>query len=1340
MGHPELLFALSARSPSALSAGAERLADWLTGDGAAVPLADVSHTLAVRRTHLAERLTVRAGDRGTLVRLLRAAAAGGQPGPRVARGSVRDTRGAAPVFVFSGHGSQWDGMGAQLLAEEPEFAAAIASVEEVVREESGHNLRALITEDGLTGSGMDRVQPAVYAVQIGIAAVLRGRGVRPAAVIGHSMGEIAAAVVAGALTPEDGARIVCRRSLLMERRAGSGATALVELPAAEARRRLIGRPGISVAVHASPRTCAVAGRPEAVERFVAECRDRELLARLVPGVRIGAHSPLVDPLLGDLRTALADISPVPARLPCYGTTLDDPREQPVLDAAYWAANLRRPVRLTEAVRVAADDGLRVFLEVSPHPVVAQSVLETVLETDATHGGRSTVLGTLNRNGAGPDALVDALAGLHCAGVTLPRGAATAGRPAELPTYAWQHRTFTRPARTPVDALPHPLLGHHVVLPGTPVRHVWQSSVTPGRLPWLGDHRVRGTPVLPGTACAELALAAACDAFDTHPGAVRVDDLALLRLLALTAPVTLTTTLDEDPAGRGGTVTVVAGTRTGAAPTVLARARLSTAPVEAVPPTVPAVDADGTDIAPPQLYALLRSLGQEHGPAFAGLTEVRVADGVAASRVSRPADLPRDGRWRFHPALLDACLHAVGALLPPTADGTYLPTGIERLRVLGPPGDTLMCRARLLPAADGALRAEVLVTDTAGAPVAHVSGLRLSRLGTDALPLDVGPLFRHVRWDTSPPPPPRRGTGLQWIVVDADPASAAAASLTAAGVTCELLPPQTPLGHTGQPGGVLLVAGTAPDPRDTSEAASTRPAVPRRAQRQVDAALRLAADLVLRAEEAGTPPPPLTVLTVRGQQVRPGEEPDPEQAALRAVVRTLRLEHPGLRARVVDLAEAGTAPVDEILDQDGPDEVAWRDGRRQVARLTAGPPPADRAPGRGRPVVRPGGGYLITGGTRGLGLATARWLAEGGAKALILGGRGIIGPDAADELERIRSLGTHVELVRGDVAQPGTAERMIDALAATGTRLHGVVHTAAVVEDAPATAEDGGRLHRVWAPKADGAWRLHEATLDADLDWWLGFSSLAALVGSPGQAEYAAANAFLDSVVALRRARGLPALTVNWGPWGGVGAVQDRDIAGMGKLTVREGFTALESLLAAGAGRAGVARLTDRAFTRAYPQARGSSFLATQAQAAETGSGFDVAALGGMSDGERRDAVRVRTLLSIGRVLGFADHDRIDDRPLVHLGLDSITAVRIKSALYEDFGVDVPVARLLQGASAAELSEQVADAFTGGGATGGGSERSGASAVVHDAGRRGAARIALAGAGRARRRNTSRRTS
>ncbi|MFF8288535.1 SDR family NAD(P)-dependent oxidoreductase [Streptomyces sp. NPDC016309] len=1350
MKHGEMPFALSARTPAALRENAGRLARWLTEEGAGTPPADVAHTLARRRAHLTERLVVRAADRDTLTRLLATVAEGGEPGPLAVRGSVPDTRGTRPVFVFSGHGSQWDGMGTRLLAEEPAFAAVIDTLEPVVRQETGLSLRALITEDGLAASGMDRVQPAVHAVQVGLAAVWRARGIHPGAVIGHSLGEVAAAVVAGALSPEDGARVVCRRSRLMEERlAGSGATALVGLNATEVRGRLAGRPGVSVAVHSSPRACVVAGVPEAVAEFVAECREQELLARLVPGVRIGAHSPLVDPLLDEVRAALAGITPGRPDVPYYGCTLDDPRERPALDAAYWAASLRRPVRLTEAVEAAVRDGRHVFLEVSPHPVVAQSVLETLLEADGTRRGRGTVLGTLARGADCGDALADTLAALHCAGVTLPREAVPEGRPVALPTYAWQHQSFPRPRRTPVEAPGHPLLGHRVTLPGTPVRHVWQNRVDTARLPWLTDHRVHGTAVLPGTAYAELVLAAACEAFGAAPGAVAVSGLVLARLLPLTEGVTLTTTLEEGADGTGGTVTVVTGAA--GTSTTLATARVTAGPAPAGHPAdhegaaghgllaaagVPADDGlpptgrEGTAYEPADVYAALRALGQEHGPAFASLTEVRVADGTATSRVTRPAALPPDGRFHLEPALLDACLHGLGALVPAGTEGTYLPTGVAELRFSGHrPATALLCRARLRPGAPGVLGAapggpgaelwaDVRITDESGAPVAELTGVRLGRVGEEALPVDVAPLLHGLRWDAVEPPPPRRADGQRLLVAGGRPGDPARAALldalTAAGASCRTVDRDDAWDGAWDvhplPAGVVLTAWEGPvEPVDVAECA----------ERRVRAVLRAVSGILRACDEAGTPPPPLTVLTDRGQRTRDAEAPDPAQTALRGVVRTLRLERPGLRARIIDLDGSGALPADEILATDGPDEVAWRDGVRLAATLVAEAPPAP-APGRERVVVRPGGGYLVTGGTRGLGLATARWLAENGAGAVVLGGRGAPAPDAAEELARIRAMGTRVELVPGDIAEPGTAERMLGVLAATGAAPRGVVHTAAVIEDAVVTDPDPGRLHRIWAPKAAGAWRLHEATKDAALDWWVGFSSLASLTGSPGQSAYAAANAFLDGVVALRRSAGLPALTVNWGPWGEVGAVRDRTVPGLGMLTVREGFAALETLLARGTGQAGVARLVPGDFLAAHPAARHSSFFSALTGAEGPDDTFDRAALAAMTSQARSEAVRSRTLLSVGRVLGFTDPAGVADRPLVHLGLDSLAAVRIKSALYDDFAVDVPVARLLQGASATDLADQVTRAL----ADGEGPDR-GAADAVRDAARRAGARTRTA---------------
>ncbi len=335
------------------------------------------------------------------------------------------------------------------------------------------------------------------------------------------------------------------------------------------------------------------------------------------------------------------------------------------------------------------------------------------------------------------------------------------------------------------------------------------------------------------------------------------------------------------------------------------------------------------------------------------------------------------------------------------------------------------------------------------------------------------------------------------------------------------------GGDDPPAGVVLVAPEVPHPAA--------------AEHVVLDAVRAAASLAARPG----PPPRLWIVTAGSAAARPGEGGDPGLAALRGLVRVLALERPRLRASLVDLdpaadSQSAAATLAAELIADAPDdEVAWRDGSRLVARLARAPLPTPQ-PGRPagrrgrRPVVRPEGGYIVTGGCGGLGLVVARWLAERGASRIVLNGRSGAQPEARIALDAMRAAGARVRVVRGDVAQPGVASRLVAAARAGGTPLCGIVHAAGVFADALLGDVTPGDLSRVWAPKVAGAWRLHEATEQADLDWFVLFSSAAALLGSPGQAAYASANAGLDAFAAWRRARGLPATAINWGVWSEAG--------------------------------------------------------------------------------------------------------------------------------------------------------------------------------------------------------------
>ncbi|MFJ4717843.1 beta-ketoacyl synthase N-terminal-like domain-containing protein [Streptomyces luteogriseus] len=391
-------------------------------DGAAHP-ADVARTLAGRAGRGPMRAAVVARDRDELADALDALASG-RPDPRVTTGD-RDRVGRGPVWVFSGYGSQWPGMGRRLLAEEPAFAAAVEKLDPQLAPECGLSLYDHLS----SGEGLDRLevaQPVLFGLQLALAELWRSHGVEPSGVIGHSMGEVAAAVCAGALDVADGARVIAVRARLLSGLRG-GAMAVVDLDDTELDALAMEFPGVHVAVHSSPRQKVVTGEEAAVAGLVRRLEGQGRAARAMRVVGAG-HSPQVDGLLPELADALSGIRGRRPRVPVHSTVLDDPRGDCLFDAAHWAANLRRPVRLDRALASAAADGHTAFVEISPHPVLTGAVADTV--------PGALALATLCRDADGSEAFAGHLGALYAAGQRLP---VPPGRVVDLPLPRWRHK-------------------------------------------------------------------------------------------------------------------------------------------------------------------------------------------------------------------------------------------------------------------------------------------------------------------------------------------------------------------------------------------------------------------------------------------------------------------------------------------------------------------------------------------------------------------------------------------------------------------------------------------------------------------------------------------------------------------------------------------------------------------------------------------------------------------------------------------------------------------------------------------------------------------------------------
>jgi phthiocerol/phenolphthiocerol synthesis type-I polyketide synthase D len=431
------------------------------------------------------------------------------------------------------------------------------------------------------------------------------------------------------------------------------------------------------------------------------------------------------------------------------------------------------------------------------------------------------------------------------------------------------------------------------------------------------------------------------------------------------------------------------------------------------------------------------------------------------------------------------------------------------------------------------------------------------------------------------------------------------------------------------------------------------------------------------------------LVTRGGLAVHDEPGQPGIGALKGLVRVLAYEHPELRTTLVDLdvtrdpAAALNAELGSTVSGSIDDVIAWRGEQRYVERLsraTLGEPMRDE-------VVRSGASYIVTGGLGGLGLVVARWLVDSGAGRVVLNGRSEPSDEQRAVLAELESK-AEIVVVSGDVAAEGVAEKLVAA--AGESNLRGVVHAAAVLDDSLVFSMTRESLERVWAPKAAGALRMHQATSTLELDWWLGFSTTASLLGSAGQAAYACASAWLDALVAWRRAAGLAAAVINWGPWSEVGIAQSLVGSPLDPISPAEGVAALESLLATDRSHTGVTRLRpDRALIT-FPEIRNLGYFTSVVEELDaTGDGGDWAgpdSLTGLDPDEAQRLMTDRLRARIAAVMGYADRSAVDPSvPLTELGMDSLMAVRIRNTARADFGVEPPVTLLLQGASLQDLT-------------------------------------------------------
>ncbi|WP_420719337.1 SDR family NAD(P)-dependent oxidoreductase [Streptomyces sp. RTd22] len=1338
---PAVPWMVSGHGAAALREQAARLLARVEGDAGLSPV-DVGWSLASGRAALEHRAVVTGGTRGELLGGL-GALARGEAAPGVVTRPEETGSGGRVVFVFPGQGSQWAGMARGLWESSPVFAARMEECERLLSGLVDWSLRDALADEAALAR-VDVVQPVLFSMMVSLAEVWRSYGVEPSAVVGHSQGEVAAACVAGVLSLEDAIRVVALRSRALLAIAGRGGMLSIVASQDWVRERI--EPfgdRISIAAVNGPKAVVVSGDADALQELGAVLAKAGVMRWNVPGVDFSAHSAHVESLEGELAEILAGVELRAAEVPFYSTVTAAPLNTAELDSGYWYRNLRQPVRFEETVRALADDGHGVFVEVSPHPILTMGVLETLEDPERS---APAVVSTLRRDHGGLDRIVASLseAWVHGVDVDWPRVfTGTGASRVELPTYAFQRRRYWLDAAygggeaavsgLGVASAEHPLLGAAVELPDA------SGVVFTGRLStrthaWLADHAVGDVVLLPGTGFVELAVRAGdevgCDVVEEltlhAPLVLPEADAVCLRVTvgglddSGRRDVSVHSRPEDAPRGDEWTCHATGVLATG----VLAAGAQARGPESAVWPPEGA-----TPVECGALYEELGAAGYRYGPAFRGLRAAwRRGDEVFAE-VALDEDQQTAGpRFGVHPALLDAALHAVGlgaVGAQPPQDGATTPAvrlpfawrGVS----LHAAGATAL-RVTVSPAASTDA-VSLTLADTTGRPVASVDSLVMRPVDTEQLESALrtrgrlhDALFR-VAWEASARPVAYEpgGSGPSWAIVGDDALGMASALSPDLAVgkpydDLEALGAAVADGDT-LPSFVLTDCGTGTG--DGGTAAAVRNAL----HRALDAVQAWLADE--RFAAAGSR---LVLVTSGAVAAGPGEDvTDLAAAPVWGLLRSAQTENPG---RFVLLDTDGAEVSWEALPgalawaagEDEP-QLALRAGEVRVPRLTrvsAAEPASDAQSSAAQSAAAFGTGtVLVTGATGTLGGLVARHLvvAHGVRHLLLVSRSGPAAPGADALAAELAELGARPQVVACDVADRDALAGLLAGIPSERP-LSAVVHAAGTLDDGIVSSLTPERLDTVLRPKLDAAVHLDELTREMDLSAFVLFSSASATFGSLGQANYAAANAFLDALAQHRRAQGLPAVSLGWGFWaqisGLTGDLTETDVrrlvrGGMIPLPTDQALELLDTaqhlddaaVLPIRFDRAALSRPADPA---AIPVVmRGLVRLpARRAVAAGTGAGpgpEGVSALkrqlAGLDESERK-----RTLLELVRThaantLGHATTSTVEPgRGFVDLGFDSLMAVEFRNRLMAATGLRLPVTLIFDYPTPAALATYV----------------------------------------------------
>jgi pimaricinolide synthase PimS1 len=1310
---PLHLLALSARSETALRALARRYLErkW------DAPLADVCYTANAGRAHFEHRLAVAGATvdevearLSTLVASDFETIPAGVTGPRLAASAGS----SGIAFLYSGGGAQYAQMGKRLYETQPTFRKAIDRCAEIVAAYREHSLHAVMFGDHAELlDRMDYMQPAIFAFEWAMTELWKSFGIEPTAVMGHSLGEYAAATVAGVFTLEDGLRLVCRRGQLMhevEISQGEGAMAALavdEATAAEALSSIGGR--VSIAALNGPQSTVVSGEKEAVQRLYEEFKGRGVKAKML-AVSNAAHSPLMEPIL-DQFEEVADLVAYKAPRLRFVSNLTgrEATSDDVCNSGYWTRHIRQPVRFCDGMQTLQRSGYAQFLEVGPHPVLLGMGQDCIQIED-----ESAWLPSVRRDADDWEQMLTSLGTLYTKGFSVDFRGFDRDYPHRrkviLPTYPFQRKSYwSEPsagrfsgASGEGDGAGHPWIRATLSSAARPDEFICDAEIDAGRFAFLKDHVVLGRVVFPAAGFVELIAgavasrwggSAACVIKDMHFEAPRALDAAKSCRLQCV----LSSSGEE-------TEFAILG-REGDAPwTTHVSGRIEIVGSEPAPSSV-AVD-ELRERCPQALsserwFTKFSDQGIDYGPAFRGVAGVSEGRGEALGEIVWPEEIASSAHAAYvlHPAVLDACIQVLSQCVDSPAENARvgLPTKIERLVWTGAlPMGALVSHATLRESTEHGYVGDVRIMDADGRVLVLVEGLTVTLAEQAQLRQALGrplqSLQHEVKWieaDVVRQSAPKRET---WLVF-ADRGGVAdelRARCEGAGIETILVAregePRSDARHVvaiddcGSFLRQMLESQTAFDRIvflwGLDESFSDHPTLEAfEADQRLGYAslLAIARELARAGKES-----PIRVVT-RG--VHGGAQPAKiSQAPLWGLAKIIEIEHPELDCVAIDLSDDSAPLFDEIAAQAGGErQIRYVGERRFVARL------AEKAKGRSlsEPVIDSGRSHLITGAFGGLGFETARRLVtRHKVRSLVLVGRRAPSQAQATEIESWRAQGVDVLVRLLDISKQSEVEALFAEIeSGAALPLGGVFHAAGALADAALVDQTWERYSELLPAKAFGALNLHRASLmlKQPLDFMVLFSSASSLLGFRGQSNYAAVNACLDALARHRDALGLRTIAINWGVWSKIGRVADAadgslKEAGVLALDPEEGMELLEAILQEdGPCEIGAFAVDWPLFLKTLhgdsePPRFFENFARKQSKAARATTSEIVQRVLQAPVAERKALLAAFVQAEAAQTLGRGRDEFVDpQRGFAELGMDSLMTVQLRNRIKKQFG-------------------------------------------------------------------------